>query len=168
MPQKGFDLLIDAFSRISGRYPEWTMVIYGEGPEQGALEAMVRSKSLAHRIFMPGHARDPFSAFANGALFALPSRFEGFPNALCEAMACGLPVVATDCPSGPAHIIRHGVDGFLVPVDDPDALADRLSQLMANPALRKDFGIRARQGIERFSLPRVAEMWNGEIARVVG
>ena len=117
---------------------------------------------------MPGRVKDPFPAMARAGLFVLPSRFEGFPNALCEAMAVGLPVIAADCPSGPADMITNGTDGVLVPVEDSETLATSLSRLMGDPALRKRLGAGARQAAERFALPRIADAWNAEIARTIG
>jgi GalNAc-alpha-(1->4)-GalNAc-alpha-(1->3)-diNAcBac-PP-undecaprenol alpha-1,4-N-acetyl-D-galactosaminyltransferase len=166
--QKGFDLLLDAFSRVAAQYPDWSVVIYGEGPERHALEVRLRTLKLQGRVSMPGRVKDPFPAMARAGLFVLPSRFEGFPNALCEAMAVGLPVIAADCPSGPADMITSGTDGVLVPVEDSETLATSLSRLMGDSALRRHLGARARQAVERFALPRIADAWNAEIARAIG
>jgi len=164
---KGFDVLLDAFSRVAARYPDWSVVIYGDGTDRPALEAKVQALNLRKRVSLPGRVRDPFSAMAQAGLFVLPSRYEGFPNALCEAMAVGLPVIATDCPSGPADIITNGTSGVLVPVEDAEALATSLSRLMGDPAMRKRLGSEARRSVERFALPSIADLWNVEIARAI-
>lgn len=157
--QKGFDLLLRAFASIAPTRPEWDLTILGEGSERGALAAAISRLGLSGRIALPGREPDAAGALRRADLFVLPSRYEGFPNALCEAMACGLPVIAFDCPSGPADIVRDGVDGRLVPAEDVDALAAALHELTGDAALRGAFGARAIEVATRFSLERIAAIW---------
>jgi glycosyltransferase involved in cell wall biosynthesis len=157
--QKGFDLLIRAFASIARERPDWDATILGDGPERDALAAEIARWGLTRRIFLPGREPDAMGVLRRAELFVLSSRYEGFPNALCEAMACGLPVVAFDCPSGPVEIVRDGVDGLLVPAENVEALATAMSQLAGDPERRRAMGARATEISGRFSVESVAEKW---------
>jgi len=157
--QKGFDLLIRAFASIASTRLEWDLTIFGEGSERVALEAAITRAGLSERIALPGRERDAAGALARADLFVLSSRYEGFPNALCEAMASGLPVISFDCPSGPADIVRDGMDGRLVPAEDVEALAAAMAELTGNAELRKALGVAATAVAERFSIQRIAALW---------
>lgn len=163
--QKGFDLLLEAFSRLAVRHDGWQLVIWGEGPERPNLEAQMVRLGLQGRASLPGAFRDRAAAYGAGDLFVLPSRWEGYPNTLCEAMAWGLPVVAADCASGPAEIVTPGVDGALVAPEDPAALAVTIDRLIANPALRRSFGARAHGIVERLGVDTILDRWEETLAR---
>lgn len=156
---KNVGLLIAAFARLAGRYDDWDLVVLGEGPERPALEAQVQEKKLGARVFLPGIAGNVGAWFAHADLFAMTSHSEGFPNALAEALAHGLPAISVDCDTGPRDIIRHGVDGFLVAPNDPEKFASALEQLMRDAALRGQFAVRAVDARERFSIEKIAGMW---------
>src|SRR3990172_7820788 len=141
--QKGFDLLLTAFQRISQSHPTWELVIIGEGELRRELECQRNAAQLSDRVRFTGAVHDPFPLLEAADLFAMASRYEGLPYALLEAMACGLPVIYTDCPSGPSEIIRHGVDGLLVPNGDINALVDALDKLMSDEKARRCLAIRA-------------------------
>lgn len=139
VPNKNFAMLLDAFaaSHIDGR-----LILMGEGPERATLEAQASRLGIADRLVMPGFVANPFAVLARAGVFALPSNAEGFPNGLVEAMACGLPVVATNCASGPSEILAHArcedvtgprmVDsGALVPTNDMTAFAQALARVHA-------------------------------------
>jgi glycosyltransferase involved in cell wall biosynthesis len=159
-PQKGFDLLIDAFSRVAGRHPQWSLQILGEGPERRTLERLIDMKGLAGRVVLAGWEPDPNAILQQGDLFVLSSRFEGFPNALLEAMACGLPAVSFDCQSGPAEIIRNQIDGILVPPEDVAGLADSINRALTDEALRHRLAAEAVRVVERFSVARYFARWD--------
>ena len=157
--QKGFDLLIRAFASMASARPEWDLLILGEGSEREALAAEIVKRGLSSRVAMPGQDPEPLEALRRTDVFVLSSRYEGFPNALCEAMACGLPVIAFDCPSGPAEIVRDGVDGLLVPAEDVGALASAMTDLTGDAERRRLFGERATAVAARYSVERIAAEW---------
>lgn len=162
---KGFDVLIDAFGRVAPQHPEWSIVILGEGPEREPLRTQAERLGIGDRLVLPGIG-DSAAVLAEAGVFATATRVEGFPNALLEAMANGLPVVATDCRSGPREIVRDGHDGYLVPVDDIAALAAALDRLLGDPQLRAVLGARARDVLDRFAVAHVAAQWEDVIERV--
>jgi glycosyltransferase involved in cell wall biosynthesis len=159
VPQKGFDILLNAFGRIANQHPDWSLKIIGKGPLRVELEVQTETLRLAERVHFAGEVSDPFSALCDADLFVLSSRFEGFGLALCEAMACGLPVVSFDCPSGPADIIRHDVDGILVQPEDSAALAAALGRLMSDDQERERLASHAPEILTRFSRDRILSLW---------
>ena len=163
--QKGFDLLIEAFGKIAMRNPQWSLIIYGEGLERSNLEALVRQKGLEEKIFLPGAITEISASLLQADIFVLSSRYEGFPNALCEAMACGLAVVSFSCESGPREIIRHDVDGVLVPAGDVNAMAEALEVLMRDDIMRKRLASRAPEVSDRFHPDRVMKLWEDLLIR---
>ncbi len=163
---KGFDLLLRAFAGLAGRFPDWNLTILGEGPERAALETLRSELGLAGRVAMPGASPAPHDALKFADLFVLPSRYEGFGMALAEAMACGVAPVSFDCPSGPGTIIRHGVDGLLVPPGDTGELAEAMASLMGDDAGRKALAARAPEVVERFSEENYLKAWE-ELIRAV-
>jgi len=158
--QKGFDRLLKVFAKISSQFPNWRLVILGEGPCRKDLEKQVKHLLLKNRVFLPGKVGNVGDWYQIADLFVMTSRFEGFPNTLVEALAYGLPVVSVDCDTGPRDIIRHGVDGLLVAQDDMNALAKALSTLMKDDKLRHRYATRAVEARERFSIKKIDKMWH--------
>lgn len=159
-PVKGFDILIQAFALIANYFPDWDLVIAGEGEERTALQQQIDAAHLGQRIQLIGRVGNLASWYESADMYVLSSRAEGLSNTLLEAMAYGLPVVATDCETGPREIIRDNIDGILVnPVDDAEALAAHLSDLMARPLKRTALARRAIDVRDRFSVPVVMAQW---------
>jgi glycosyltransferase involved in cell wall biosynthesis len=167
-PEKGFDRLIDAFSRIAADFPDWDLVIWGDGALRPELTAQRDRLGLTDRILLPGRTTEPHAELRKTSIYALTSHREGFPMALAEAMACGLPAVAFDLPSGPRDIIRAGIDGELVPNGDIPAFAEALASLMRDCARRQQMAERAPDVLDRFGVERVMAIWDdllGELTK---
>jgi glycosyltransferase involved in cell wall biosynthesis len=158
-PEKGMDLLIEAFATIAARHPDWSLRILGEGAGRADLEDRVFRRGLSDRIELPGWTPEPSAEMFAADLFVLPSRYEGFPNALLEAMACGLPAISFDCQSGPSEIIRHEVDGLLVPAEDVTALGQAMDRLMGDVDQRRRLAQRAVEVASRFSEDLFFRRW---------
>lgn len=159
--QKGFDLLVSAFHRVSETCRDWSLVILGEGPNRAKLAEQIASLNLAHRVFLPGVVGNIGAWYDAADLYVLSSRFEGFPGVVGEAMAHGLPVVSYDCETGPRHMVRDGVDGILVsPVGSVDALTSALARLMLDEAERRKMAARAADILGRYSVTQILEMWD--------
>lgn len=165
---KGHDMLIKAFSQIANSFPNWDLYIYGEGPERNSLTRMICELGLPDRVFLPGHVSDPMEKLQLSDIFVLSSRAEGFPNALAEAMSCGLPVISFDCKSGPSELIRSGYDGILVPAENISALADSMANLMASPEERLRLSVHARDVISRFDLKKIIGSWEDVMNNFIG
>jgi glycosyltransferase involved in cell wall biosynthesis len=144
VPQKGIDVLLRAFVRVRAEAGNARLAVLGEGPERQRLARMAAELGLGDAVEFRGAVKDIAVHLATAGVFALPSRFEGLPLALLEAMAAGLPVVATDV-DGNADVVRDGVDGLLVPSDDPGALAKALLHLIRDPGLAARLGNEARR-----------------------
>ena len=161
--QKDFPTLIRAFAAVRGD-TDARLVILGEGEKRAELEALIRDLGLAGRAALPGFADNPFSYMARADTFVLSSRFEGLPGALIQAMACGCKVVSTDCPSGPAEILRGGELAPLVPVGDVPALAAAISASLKRPAAPPALAARAHDFSEAHTLPGYLEVLLPEYA----
>lgn len=155
---KGFDMLLAAFARIAAEFPNWRLVILGEGPERRSLSALAQRLGIAERISMPGQVAEPGDFMSAASLFVMTSRYEGFPNALLEAMACGLATLSSAC-RGPAEIVNPEVDGVLVPVDEEIELAAAMARLMRDSSLREALGRSAQSVRERYALAEIASRW---------
>lgn len=157
--QKGFDLLLSAFAAIAGELPDWRLMIFGEGPERAALASRIDRLGLAGRASLPGLSTAPAGWIAACDIFVSSSRYEGFPNALAEAMRAGLPAVAFDCDFGPADLITDDVDGLLVPPENVPALAAALLRLATDKALCDRLGASAAAGTARFDSLHIDGAW---------
>jgi glycosyltransferase involved in cell wall biosynthesis len=152
--QKGFDLLLQAFARLG--IADLALVLLGEGPERSHLESLARELGIASRVVMPGFVANPWHWMARAAAFVLPSRYEGFGSVLVEAMACGTPVVATDCEYGPREILFDGEAGLLARAEDIDSLTAAIGNVLANPDFAHELAVRGRRRALEFDAPAIA------------
>lgn len=158
--QKGFDMLLQAWSRIEKQYPDWQLAVYGDGERTSYEQLMEDLRIDAARCHLNGPTSDIQSEYVNSSLFVFSSRFEGFGMVLVEAMACGLPVVSFACPCGPRDIIKDGYDGLLVENGNVEALAKSLSMLMNDETLRLSMSQEGQKNVQRFRIEQVAQQWN--------
>jgi glycosyltransferase involved in cell wall biosynthesis len=151
-PEKEYDALIRAFAELAPRRHARLMIL-GDGTERPALEALIDELGLRDRVLLPGFVANPYAYMSRAAVVVLSSRWEGSPNVLVEAMACGTPVVATDCRSGPAELLEGGQLGPLVPVGDVTAMAAAIEQALDAPVPPDE--LKQRAGM--FSVAHAAE-----------
>lgn len=159
VPQKGFDLLLEAWSLAIKRLPDWSLRIVGDGQMRDELVQLTRTLGLETQVTFAPFSDNPFSLYVECGIFVLSSRFEGLPFVLIEAMASGSACVSFDCPSGPRELIDHGSNGFLVPAEQVQALAEAIVKLGEDPKLRKRLGDAARSVSESFSEAQVVARW---------
>lgn len=165
--QKAFDVLIAAFSRISNQLPEWDLRIVGEGPERGCLVRQIEALKLSGRVVLHGAVNDPFSYYAGAKVFVLPSRHEGVPNAMLEAMAARLPVIVSDASSGPLEYVRHGESGLVVKSEDSAMLAESMRLLVENSNMREQLGYVASEAVGQLKDEAISEQWISLLTRTM-
>ncbi len=156
---KGQDILIRAFAKISSRYPEWKLTLVGVGTLKNELQNLCHKLQITKQVEWFGQTDNVWKILSQSDIFVSSSRYEGFPNALCEAMACGLAVISTDCPFGPGELISNNVNGILIPVEDEASLSHEISRLIENKKLRSDLGQKAKSIIDSYSLDKIALSW---------
>jgi glycosyltransferase involved in cell wall biosynthesis len=168
-PQKGFDLLLEAFALIAANYPDWDLVIVGDGPNRSKLKARMQSLKLERRVILKEIVADVFQEFAASQLMAFPSRYEGFPNALAEAMAIGLPAIGFRDVSGVEDMILDGETGLLVDQKNgAPGLATAMTTLMGDDIKREKLGSAARQHVSRWAPDLVFPIWEDLLQSAVG
>ncbi|MEU1310003.1 glycosyltransferase [Streptomyces cinnamoneus] len=159
IPVKRYDLLVRAWETVAATRPDWKLRIYGRGPELAKLRTQIDTLGLNEAITLMGAHSPIETEWAKGSIAAVTSREESFGMTIVEAMGCGVPVVATDCPHGPGEIITDGEDGLLVPVGDSDAIAKGLLKLIEDDELRRAMGTAARASAQRYAPERIADAY---------
>jgi glycosyltransferase involved in cell wall biosynthesis len=160
IPVKRYDRLVDAFALVADAHPTWTLRLYGRGPKQAQLRERIDRLGLYERVHLMGSVAPIETEWAKGSIAAVSSDKESFGMTIVEAMHCGVPVIATDCPHGPGEIITHGSDGVLVPLDaGVPGYAEALDRLMSDRELRARLAARAVRRAADFAPARVAERY---------
>lgn len=158
MPEKNFASLLHAWKLVEKKHPDWTLNIWGEGQERGHLKQYIAELQLQHTV-LKGWSQQIMKQYAEGAMLAVTSRYEGFGLMIIEAMASGLPVVAYDCPCGPRELITDGQDGFLISPGNEEALAERLCWLIEHEEKRRQMGKRALEKSAHYEIQGVMTRW---------
>jgi glycosyltransferase involved in cell wall biosynthesis len=167
-PEKGLDLLFHALHMLpSDLAARWTLDVVGDGPARGMLMRLADDLRLTDRVRWAGLVPDPSPYVQSGDVFVLPSRFEGFPNALAEAMASGRAVLSTDCRSGPRELITDGVNGLLVAPNDPAAIASGLERVLRDRGLRARLAEAAPAATRELTVDAIGRRWEALFEEVM-
>jgi glycosyltransferase involved in cell wall biosynthesis len=161
---KGFHHLIEAMAHLPCAA---RLAIIGDGEEYRALEQRIIELNLTDRVALLGYQDNPWKYMARADLFVLSSLTEGWPNVIGEAMALGVPIVATDCSPGVREVLEEGKSGLLVPAGDPEALAKGIARVLGDEALRKELARRGRERVAQFDLPKVVMLYEDVLLRLL-
>jgi glycosyltransferase involved in cell wall biosynthesis len=165
--QKNFKLLIEAYSIFVKKFPDYNLIIYGEGILKEELKSQVEKLSLAHKVSFPGYVRELGDHIQDAAMFVLPSNYEGMPNALMEAMALGIPSISTDCPvGGPRFLITHNENGLLLPVDNLKELVYNMEKISLNKDLAEKISKNSVKVSETLNPNKIYKQWENYIKEI--
>lgn len=166
--QKNHRLLIESFSELAQEYPQYALKIYGVGPLKNALEQQIKKLKLQNRVFLMGSKKRVMFDVQQSDIFVLPSDFEGFPNVLIEAMACGMPVISSDFPTGVARqLIKDGENGYLFPVGNKAVLIRTLKKMLVCSDKWAEMGKMNRKIAKQYTAEEVATNWMATIHRII-
>jgi glycosyltransferase involved in cell wall biosynthesis len=158
-PQKGFDLLLEAWAKAINRLPGWSLHIVGEGEMRSQLLQQITYLGIEQHVRLTPFVQDPFQLYRECGIFVLSSRFEGLPFVLIEAMTQGTACISFNCPNGPAELIQDRINGLLIPPEHVEDLADAIVELAKDPGLRQKLGDAAQSVADSFSEARIAARW---------
>lgn len=164
---KDYETLIRAMKRVVDNTDDAVLHIYGDGPLKESLEKLSNELNIADNIVFEGFSKNMIEEYKKYEMFVFSSKFEGMPNALIEAMSCGLAVVSSDCEYGPSDIIDDGVNGFLVPVGDETAMANRITELINDDKLRSSFEKEAKRVQEKYSKEHIVNQYYEYAQKVI-
>ena len=168
IPAKNYEMMVRAFALFLEKHPDYKLVIYGDGKMRGEIENLIKDLKLTNNVSLMGLVENLHQFIYNSTIFALSSNHEGMPNALLEAMALGVPSVATDCPiGGPAQIIKNGENGILIPVGNVNAMADAFVKIANDEKYAKSLSKKSKKIKEAFSVVDIAAKWLDYINDVI-
>lgn len=156
---KNFNSLIRAWRLVADKHPDWQLEIWGEGRMYSEHLSLISELNLEKHVFLKGYSYNILEKMTDASIFVLSSAFEGFGLVIVEAMSCGLPIVSYECPYGPKDIIDEGTDGYLVPVNNEEMLAQRISALIEDEQLRKSMGKAALIKSKNYHAENIAQVW---------
>lgn len=156
---KGYEYIVEAWSIVHQRHPDWTLNIYGSGELHDDVERWIKERELEKTMIMHEPTKQITQKYLESSICVMSSRYEGFPLVIMEAMACGVPCVSFDSPFGPRNIINDGEDGILVEYLNSQALAENICKVIENEQYRKILGEKAKQNIQRFSQDAIMKQW---------
>jgi len=163
--QKGQEIAIKAFAALN--LNNWELLLIGEGPKRKEYEELIELLEMKDSIKLLGRIKNVSDYYLKSSIFVFPSRYEGFPNALTEAMYMGLPCISADCPTGPSELIQSGINGFLVPIDDVSQFKEKIWQLAANRQLREQVGESAHISVKKLEEDSICNVWQDLIERTI-
>jgi glycosyltransferase involved in cell wall biosynthesis len=158
-PQKAHDILLPAFARLVAQLPEWRLAMVGQGDCEEKLRELARDLALGDRVVWCGPVRDPFPYYRKASIFVLPSRHEGMPNALLEALSCGLPAIVSNASPGPLELVVDGQNGLVVPAEDIEALSNAMLRLAGDRRLRDHLALQAKDSVADYEFWSALKTW---------
>ena len=165
--QKAYDTMLKAFAIFHSYHPEHVLNIYGDGIDEESIKALAEKLELGDNVVFHGNRPDAVNLIKDAGMFVMTSRYEGMPNALLEAMACGIPCICTDCDFGPAELIEDGVSGLLVPVDDVRAVAAAMTRIADEPGLAQRLSQGALEVRQTHSREEICRQYHSYIEQVL-
>lgn len=157
--EKGHDLLVQACAMVLPKYKNWGLELIGDGILKQKLIKQISDAGIESQVYLHGQLKNPFGVLKGADIFVLPSRVEGFPNTLMEAMSLALPVISFDCPSGPSELIENNISGILVPANDVQAMADAIEKLINTPQLRQVISKNAVSVMRKYNEENIMGQW---------
>lgn len=167
--EKRYEVLVEAFAKVYKLHPEYSMIIYGEGPFLDKYKQLAESLGISERITYPGYVRGVAKAVREEGIFVLPSLYEGIPNSLIEALSVGIPCVSTNCtPGGPEFLTKGGTTGLLVPVNDVDAMVDAIVRIIENPQLAAELSQKGPSILADLTDENISKQWINAFTEILG
>lgn len=156
---KNFESLVNIWSKVVRRHPDWTLQIWGNGGEEARLKQQIERLGLQEKVFLMGYTSDMVGEMAKASLFVLTSKSESFSLVTLEAMSVGIPSVVYNCPGGIRYVVEDGKTGFLVPMGDEEAFVEKVCTLIEDTEMRKEMGAQALKVSEKYAMDKVIEQW---------